>query len=104
MVKKVRLPQFFLSVAQRLSMHEAGITGGLEGGPWLWPVPRNIILPTRRPYVDSEVCNKCGLCIMYCPEGIIFKSDKGIEIDYQFCKGCLICVNECKRKAMKVME
>jgi len=103
--KRLKFPQAPLSVAQRLWMFEAGdMEGCLWGGPWLWPVKRELVPPIRLPAPDNEICNQCGLCIDYCPEGIIFKAEKGVVIDYTYCKGCLICVNECKRGAMKLKQ
>ena len=93
-----------LSVIQRILTHESGDIGGLAGGPWLWPVRRDLIPPIQRPSPDNEICNQCGLCIDFCPEGIIFKADKGVYIDYTYCKGCMICVNECRIGAMKIIE
>ncbi|MHC5010003.1 MAG: 4Fe-4S binding protein [Planctomycetota bacterium] len=51
-----------------------------------------------RPHKDAEICNDCGLCWLYCPEGCI--SFGAHEIDYAYCKGCGICAAECKRGAM----
>jgi len=103
-IMKVRLPQAPLSVIQRLWLQETGDReGSLWGGPSLWPVKRDVVPPARIPLPDNEICNQCGLCIDYCPEGIIFKAERGVTIDYMYCKGCLICVNECKRGAMKVV-
>ncbi len=53
-----------------------------------------------RPVVDKEKCNRCGLCVLYCPDSAM---DADIEIDLEFCKGCGICANECPQKAI-VME
>jgi len=53
-----------------------------------------------RPVVDRNVCNTCGLCALYCPDGVIDPSDYSIDLDY--CKGCGICANECPKKAIKM--
>ena len=103
--KTLKLPEAPLSVIQRLWIRELGDgTGSLWGGPWLWPVRREQLPPLRHPSPDNELCNQCGLCIDFCPEGIIFKAEKGVTIDYTYCTGCMICVNECKRGAMKAVE
>jgi len=61
---------------------------------------------------DAERCFHCGVCTMcdncyvYCPDvSILHKGDDtwGYDIDYDFCKGCGICVYECPRSAM-IME
>jgi len=56
-----------------------------------------------RPVVKSK-CNKCGLCVLFCPDGVIFKTPNGVEIDYMFCKGCGICANECPAKAIEIVR
>lgn len=53
------------------------------------------------PVYDRKLCNKCGICAVYCPEGIVIKLEKGFyEPDYEYCKGCGICANECPKKAI----
>ena len=51
------------------------------------------------PVIDPEKCSKCGLCSLYCPEGVI---SEDLKIDYDFCKGCGICANECPKKAIRM--
>ncbi|MGD0159309.1 MAG: 4Fe-4S binding protein [Candidatus Bathyarchaeia archaeon] len=58
---------------------------------------------TFKPVVKKETCNKCGLCVMFCPDGVILKTKDGIEIDYVFCKGCGICARECPSKALEMI-
>ncbi|MDP2766273.1 MAG: pyruvate synthase subunit PorD [Candidatus Methanoperedens sp.] len=53
------------------------------------------------PVFDNKLCSKCGICAMYCPEGIVYKLENGyFELDYEYCKGCGICANECPKKAI----
>ncbi len=53
------------------------------------------------PVFDHKLCSKCGICAMYCPEGIVNKLENGFfEPDYEYCKGCGICANECPKKAI----
>ena len=47
----------------------------------------------HKPIVNPEKCTKCNICWLYCPDGVITK-DK-IEINYNYCKGCGICAEEC---------
>jgi len=56
---------------------------------------------TFRPVVDRDECNACGLCRMYCPDGVI---DEDLEIDLEFCKGCGICAHECPKKAIEMVR
>ncbi|MDI6753268.1 MAG: NAD(P)-binding protein [Thermodesulfobacteriota bacterium] len=54
---------------------------------------------------NCGVCNLCDNCYIYCPDVAILKQgeDGPNVIDYDHCKGCGICVEECPRDAM-VME
>ncbi len=47
-------------------------------------------------------CTECDTCLVYCPEGIINRRKGGYEVDYSFCKGCGICVEECPRKSIEM--
>jgi putative selenate reductase YgfK subunit len=51
-------------------------------------------------------CTYCDTCLVYCPDVAISKSadGKGYIIDYDYCKGCGICVHECPRHAMSFKE
>jgi len=57
-----------------------------------------------RPVLDKSKCIKCLLCWVYCPEpAIIRHEDDSVEIDYNYCKGCGICANECPVKAITMV-
>jgi len=44
------------------------------------------------------VCDGCDNCYVFCPDVAISRNGEGVyTIDYDFCKGCLICVQECPR-------
>ena len=43
------------------------------------------------PVFEKEKCVKCYQCYLYCPDGVIVRTEEGIDIDYDFCKGCGIC-------------
>jgi 2-oxoacid:acceptor oxidoreductase gamma subunit (pyruvate/2-ketoisovalerate family) len=49
-------------------------------------------------------CTRCDTCLVFCPEGIIRREAPGYAVDYSFCKGCGICVEECPRAAMELTE
>ncbi len=58
-----------------------------------------------RPVIDRGKCIKCLLCWVYCPEPAIIRGeDDGVEVDYDYCKGCGICANECPVKAISMVE
>jgi pyruvate ferredoxin oxidoreductase delta subunit len=60
---------------------------------------------TFKPVRDLEKCTRCLLCYIYCPDSAIsWSPDKGdIEFDYNFCKGCGICANECPVDAITLV-
>jgi pyruvate ferredoxin oxidoreductase delta subunit len=54
-----------------------------------------------KPVLDRSKCVKCLQCWMFCPEATIIRNkDDTISIDYEYCKGCGICANVCKVKAI----
>lgn len=60
---------------------------------------------TFRPKIDDETCTKCGICWMYCPEGVIKKIEDGsFEVDFIYCKGCGICAKECPTKSIEMIQ
>ena len=56
---------------------------------------------TYKPILALDKCIKCGKCWMVCPDAAIKKRVDGkFEIDYTYCKGCLLCIKECPVKAI----
>jgi 2-oxoacid:acceptor oxidoreductase gamma subunit (pyruvate/2-ketoisovalerate family) len=45
-------------------------------------------------------CTRCDTCLIYCPDGVISRTEDGYRIDQEYCKGCGICAAECPRRAM----
>ena len=58
---------------------------------------------TMRPIVNYEKCSGCWwICSTYCPDGAIkVREDNKPEIDYDHCKGCLVCVAQCPPHAIE---
>lgn len=54
----------------------------------------------NRPVIDSELCNGCGVCEMFCPDSSLMMVNKQAIVDYVYCKGCGICVKACARGAI----
>ncbi len=49
-------------------------------------------------------CLHCDVCMTFCPDVAISRNETGeYVIDYDHCKGCGICVNECPREAMELV-
>lgn len=55
---------------------------------------------TSRPTRDPDLCNDCGLCWLYCPDGAVAHGT--FEIDLAYCKGCGICAQQCKVGAISM--
>jgi pyruvate ferredoxin oxidoreductase gamma subunit len=57
---------------------------------------------TMRPVIDYDRCNRCWwVCSSFCPDGAISINEKGFpQIDYEHCKGCMICVAQCPPHAI----
>jgi pyruvate ferredoxin oxidoreductase gamma subunit len=55
----------------------------------------------ERPIIDRNVCTRCGLCFVECPDGAISLDAEGYPvIDYDHCKGCMICRQLCPLAAI----
>ncbi|MEM0360649.1 MAG: pyruvate synthase subunit PorD [Candidatus Diapherotrites archaeon] len=75
-------------------IYEPGSTAKNKTGGWR----------SMKPKIEIAKCIKCGQCWAYCPEACISKNEKGeFVINYDYCKGCGICANECPVKAI-IME
>jgi len=58
---------------------------------------------TYRPIWDAQACINCFTCFIFCPDSaIMVKDGKVVGIDYDHCKGCGICANECPPKASAI--
>lgn len=51
------------------------------------------------PVVDMRKCNSCGLCARNCKSSCI--DSKKHRIDYSRCVGCMDCLSECRKGAIK---
>jgi pyruvate ferredoxin oxidoreductase gamma subunit len=45
--------------------------------------------------VLTGACTACGVCALFCPEGVITRSAGSMAVDYLYCKGCGICEVVC---------
>jgi pyruvate ferredoxin oxidoreductase gamma subunit len=56
-----------------------------------------------RPVLHPELCTRCWICFVRCPEAAISLDANDYPIvDYDECKGCLLCVHECPTHAFTV--
>jgi len=59
---------------------------------------------THRPVIEEARCHGCAwICSTFCPDGAIAIDAAGRpQIDYDHCKGCLVCVAVCPHHAIRV--
>lgn len=48
-----------------------------------------------RPVIDAEKCTQCLNCWLSCPDACITPTDDGMVVNYKYCKGCGLCINQC---------
>ena len=84
-----------LDAARRTSTF-AEVVGGLDEGTALFEARRCL---------SCGNCFECDNCYGVCPDNAIIKLGPGkrYEIDYDFCKGCSLCVAECPAGAISVV-
>lgn len=87
-----KIPQAFVDIPDYVSF-EAGYLVTKNSG---W---RNI-----RPVIDPQKCVGCLQCYLYCPDGVIYKKDGKVAVDYDFCKGCGICKKRCRVGAITMED
>jgi pyruvate ferredoxin oxidoreductase gamma subunit len=60
---------------------------------------------TMRPVIDYSQCNRCWwVCSTFCPDSAISVDEDGSpQIDYEHCKGCMICVTQCPPHAIQTI-
>jgi len=54
-----------------------------------------------KPYIDKTKCIKCWRCWIFCPDLAVERGEYP-SIDYEYCKGCGICSNECPVNAIEM--
>ncbi|MBL8385265.1 MAG: 2-oxoacid:acceptor oxidoreductase family protein [Burkholderiales bacterium] len=69
----------------------------LKAATGLWRV--------MRPVIDHAHCHKCSwICSTLCPDSAIaVDADHAPRIDYDHCKGCLVCVAVCPSHAIRAI-
>lgn len=79
----------------------ARVLGFTEVNP---DVPADLVIGEAKRCLSCGTCSFCHTCMNLCPDGAIRFTGSEYEIDYAWCKGCLICVQECPRGAMTARE
>jgi pyruvate ferredoxin oxidoreductase gamma subunit len=117
-----------LGAYRHMAAHQGRVQESPLESPQRWPAPAWIDLPaesvdlaapaihaggtseqvptglwrTLRPVIDYALCNRCWwVCSTFCPDGAIaLDAERYPRIDYQHCKGCLICLAQCPPHAI----
>ena len=72
---------------------EAGTAAAFHTGDWR----------SERPLWHPDICIQCLICWIVCPDSAVFtKEGKMTGFDYDHCKGCGICANECPTKPKSI--
>lgn len=59
---------------------------------------------SERPVWNHDNCKHCMLCWIVCPDAAIHITDKQMTgIDFNHCKGCGVCVTQCRFDALKMV-
>ena len=75
-------------------------------------VAKNAGWRNMRPVLDAGKCTGCLQCYLYCPDGCVFRPARhatdaagaaAVAIDYDFCKGCGVCVEVCRFGALAMV-
>lgn len=115
-----------IEIIQNVGQHDGDVPTMQSNPVWgyrnapiggVLPTPGNTAhndLQTSRtgwmPVLDRDKCIDCGMCDMVCPDlCLVWSTHTGEDgkplvkldgIDYQYCKGCMRCVETCSTAAM----
>jgi NADPH-dependent glutamate synthase beta subunit-like oxidoreductase len=69
-------------------------------------ISANLAMKESERCFNCGLCNQCDNCFIYCPDTSVMrdKDHQGRHINYDYCKGCGLCVVECPRNAMSLRE
>jgi 2-oxoacid:acceptor oxidoreductase delta subunit (pyruvate/2-ketoisovalerate family) len=84
-----------LAAARRVTTFDE-VVGGLDEATALFEARR---------CMSCGNCFECDNCYSVCPDNAIVKLGRGegFRIDYDYCKGCSLCVTECPAGAMEMI-
>ena len=100
-----------IPMLQTAALDPAGFahTTCYDGG---YLVAKNAGWRNMRPVLDAGKCTGCLQCYLYCPDGCVFRPARqatdavdaaAVAIDYDFCKGCGVCVEVCRFGALAMI-
>jgi len=77
------------------AIHAAATSKKVKTGLWR----------TMRPVICYSRCKRCWwVCSTFCPDGAISLNHEGYpQIDYEHCKGCMVCLAQCPRHAIQAI-
>jgi Pyruvate/2-oxoacid:ferredoxin oxidoreductase delta subunit len=62
------------------------------------------VLEAIRHCYSCGLCDGCDNCWIYCPDACITRDGDTYRIDYDYCKGCQLCVAVCPRGVLSTIE
>jgi len=65
---------------------------------------KNAVLAEAQRCFHCGSCNECNICWFLCPDTAILNKDGKVDFDYDYCKGCGVCAEECPRGAIILEE
>ena len=91
-VGKTKATVTWQKITHGSTVFEAGNAANFHTGDWR----------SDKPVFIAEKCKQCMLCFPVCPDSSIILKDGAVTgIDFDFCKGCLVCVKACKFGAIE---
>ena len=88
--------QSYLALARRQSSFDEVISG----------LDESTALFEARRCLSCGTCFECDNCFGVCPDNAVIKLGPGkrYEIDYEYCKGCGVCAEECPSGAIDMIK